>query len=166
MHLPWLRYLLRDANLLATGAVKTVSVSAVGVDEDKVLVFELVVAPDWRIGDRGEDLLVKGTNCRPHSRSLRTCSRRPKWRQHRPNQQSAQFACSPPIPAQPPPRARSHIAKVKRDQVVLRTGSAPESLSDWAEYTIINAAHAVASAVSLRGRTLDATKHGATTADA
>ncbi|KAG8792070.1 Phosphatidylinositol-4-phosphate 5-kinase [Ceratobasidium sp. 428] len=58
-----------------------------------------------------------------------------------------------------------HIDKVERDHVVLRTGPAPESLSDRAERKIVNAAHAVASAVSPHGRTSDATKYGAMAAE-
>ncbi|KAG8709971.1 hypothetical protein FRC09_000381 [Ceratobasidium sp. 395] len=51
-----------------------------------------------------------------------------------------------------------HIDKVERDHVVLRTGPVPESLSDRVERKVVNAAYAVASAVSPHGLTSDATK--------
>jgi hypothetical protein len=58
-----------------------------------------------------------------------------------------------------------HIDKVQRDQVILRTGPAPESLADRAERKVVGAAHAVASAVHPHGRASDAQKYGAMAAD-
>lgn len=58
-----------------------------------------------------------------------------------------------------------HIDRVDSNQVVLRTGPAPESLLERAERKAVAAGHAVTAAVHTHGRSSDATKYGAMAAE-
>ncbi|KAG8795684.1 hypothetical protein FRC12_011293 [Ceratobasidium sp. 428] len=85
-------------------------------------------------------------------------------RQPPPNRQPTRSTCSPPILMQPPPCANSTSTRSNGS----KSFSAPDLRQSlyWAGRKIVNPAHAVASAVFPRGRTSDATRHGATIAGA